>query len=141
MVSKRKMAEYVRDHMESIKWREHESGGFIGRLNDSVVHICGSDLSRVVLTVSADNEACVISEPQYREPAPISRFFKNFKVSVLHMDPTPEEPEVTAAKQLKEVLVDIVKYAANQCISKYDDPQWERKQRGRIWYRMSGREY
>lgn len=138
MVSKHRMAEYVRDHMESIKWREGDLGGFTGRLHDALVHISGSDLTRITLTISADNEVYSICEPQPIAFAPIGKAIESIKINVFKMEPTKLEPELQAAQHLKSILADIVKYAASQVLRKYEDPQWERKVRGRIWSRMTG---
>jgi hypothetical protein len=138
MVSKHRIAEYVKNHMESVKWREGDSGGFVGRINDAMVHIAGSDLSRVILTVSADNEQYVIGEPQPMQDAPIGKWIEWSKVNILRREPTKIEPELQAAIELKQTLCEIVKYASSQCLRRYQDPQWDRKLRSRIWSKLTG---
>lgn len=135
MVSKHKMVEYVRDHMEEIIWREGQLGGFTGILHYAGIHITGSNLTRINLTITANNESYVISDYQ-SGPLPLN-LKEKFKVYILRKDPTPPEPEEQASLQLKETLKEIVTYAAKQCLLKYEDPQWDRKLRSRLWDKMT----
>lgn len=124
--------------MESIKWREHDAGGFIGKLHDSMVHVIGSEFSSTRMTIFADGEQYTIFEPFPLEDAPLGKLIENFKVKVLGKEPSRLEPEIQASILLKKTLAEIVKYAASQCMRRYIDPQWDRKLRDKIWYKMTG---
>jgi hypothetical protein len=136
MVSKYKMAEYIKDHMEEITWREGQSGGFVGQLHSVMIHISGSNLVRVVMTISDGAESYTITDvPSGPKPLNIA---EKFRVHILRREPKPIEAEEQAYTQLKETLGNIVTYAAKQCLKKYEDPQWDRKLRGRLWDKMTG---
>lgn len=124
--------------MESIKWREHDSGGFIGKLHDSMVHVIGSEFAHTRMTIYADNESYMIYEPFPMEMAPLGKAIEAFKVHVMRQEPSQIEPELAAIIRLKEDMAEIVKYAADQIMRKYEDPQWDRKVRDRVWSKMTG---
>lgn len=124
--------------MESIKWREHDAGGFIGVLHGVTIHVTGSEFTVARMTICADHESYIIYEPFPIQTAPLGKAIEAFKVHILGKEPTPVEPEIQAIIHLKKTLAEVVRYAAGQCLSRYQDPQYERKLRERIWSKMSG---
>lgn len=137
-VSKLRLAQYVFDHMEEMRWHEGETGGFVGRLGEATIKISGTDILRTTLTISADGEQFTVFEPQPLEDAPISKWIGAFKTKILHQKLAPLDAEAQAAIHLKKVLNEIVTYACKQVIEKYKDPQYERKLRRRLWNKMTG---
>lgn len=137
-VSNHQIVEYVYDHMNEIKWREFESGGFVGSFNNATIHITASEFARATLTISADHEQYVIVEPQPLCDAPLGKWIKSFKKHILRQEIQPPDSKTQAALHLKRRLCDIMACANEQVMNRYKDPQGERKLRRRIWDKLTG---
>ena len=149
MVSPLRLATWIKNNLELTEWEEGKQGGFVATINGATVQVNAGILRLAARDLENPQKILqdMIRAPRPQTKIPFRRFREWFRTKIFRKPARVKNNAERGQEQLYETIAEIVSYAAQQCVKRYERSTHEQYQvnndlRDKIFEQLTGeREY